>query len=172
MIISFYGWFAKQIPAICFASRYFIFFFFFFLSLFWMVGSMDLANCHRYSQNSNGSAMGFMGDNTSFVSKILIPFHLFQVEWKTLVEKVLEVWKKSKFSQMVWQIKNCLWIMINVLKVYKSVWHERRLSHNLVSIFQWKICHLEKVRNVEYLRQHSTDLNQIFSKMIDFWLAS
>ena len=62
--------------------------------------------------------------------------------------------------------------MINVLKVYKSCWHEWRLLHNLVSIFQLENVSSRKRENkVEYFQHHSTDFHEISTEMIALWLT-
>ena len=77
-----------------------------------------------------------LGDGVHLSSlKFCLLFHLFQVEWKA---------RELICSLDKW-LETFLRIMIKVLEIYKSLRHQCRLSHNLVSIFQRK-------KNVEYFR--------------------
>ena len=110
----------------CFALRYLIIFFL--ILLFLSVGSTDLTNGYKPSQNSNGSSIRCAGDNiiVSFPT-ILLPFPPFPGADENTY---------SQFSRKLFnKFDNCL-RMIKVVEFYKSVRHERRLPHNLVSIFQ------------------------------------
>ena len=151
--LLFYGWFVKA-NTIPFTMRNIILFFTFF---FWSVGPMDLVSGYRQTQNSNGPSVWWAEDNTSlsFSPKFCL---LFQVEFKTHIVSFLE---------------NCLTnsrIVCGQWSRYSSstkrLQHERKLPHNLVSIFQVEnMSHGKTEKNLN-IYGHSTDFHNVYTKMI------
>ena len=154
---SCYGWVAKQIPAILFYRSIYnyccLFPFFEWLGQ-WIL--QTVIDNHKIPTDLQSGIWGTIQVN--LVSPKLCYLYLSRVKWKT----------HSQFSQKLFnQFKNCLWILIKLLKFYKSVRHEQTLLHNLVSIYQVENVSPEKQKKMLNI---SYSIQPIFIKFLPNWL--